>query len=138
MSDHLFIDLIGVPFVDLGRDPKTGLDCWGAILECGRRTGKIFPDYAKSSCLEAALVGKVARDVIDSGQWERVPASDVQLGDIVSMSTDPTAPGASNHFGFMLTRDRFLHTMQKHNLIVSRLSDNFFKGKVLGFFRWRG
>lgn len=37
-------DLIGVPFVEFGRDVKTGLDCYGLCIECARRAGKHLQD----------------------------------------------------------------------------------------------
>lgn len=37
-------DLIGVPFVEFGRDAKKGLDCYGLCIECAKRDGKILKD----------------------------------------------------------------------------------------------
>lgn len=37
-------DLIGVPFVEFGRNPKTGLDCYGLVIEVERRYGKKLND----------------------------------------------------------------------------------------------
>lgn len=37
-------DLIGVPFVEFGRNPKTGLDCYGLVIEIERRYGKKLND----------------------------------------------------------------------------------------------
>ena len=42
-------DLIGVPFVSRGRDPKIGLDCWGLVMEIGRRMGKNIPDFYRKN-----------------------------------------------------------------------------------------
>ena len=36
--EFAYDDLIGVPFVDGGRD-KNGLDCWGLVKEAFRRQG---------------------------------------------------------------------------------------------------
>lgn len=35
-----YADLIGVPFKNLGRDVKSGLDCYGLVVEIYRRCGK--------------------------------------------------------------------------------------------------
>lgn len=40
-------DLIGVPFVPFGRDAKTGLDCYGLVMEVARRYGKPLRDVAR-------------------------------------------------------------------------------------------
>ncbi len=37
-------DLIGVPFVEFGRDTKKGLDCYGLAIEVERRLGKKLKD----------------------------------------------------------------------------------------------
>lgn len=37
-------DLIGVPFVEFGRDCKKGLDCYGLAIEVERRLGKKLKD----------------------------------------------------------------------------------------------
>lgn len=39
-------DLIGVPFVEFGRDPKKGLDCYGLVIEVERRFGKKLNDVS--------------------------------------------------------------------------------------------
>ena len=39
-------DLIGVPFVEFGRDIKNGLDCYGLAIEIERRLGKTLKDVA--------------------------------------------------------------------------------------------
>ena len=38
-------DLIGVPFVNHGRDIHDGLDCYGLVMEVFRRYGKHIPEY---------------------------------------------------------------------------------------------
>ena len=37
-------DLIGVPFVEFGRDVQNGLDCYGLAIEVERRIGKQLKD----------------------------------------------------------------------------------------------
>lgn len=41
-----YSDLIGVPFVEFGRDAAKGLDCYGLCIECARRDGKKLDDVA--------------------------------------------------------------------------------------------
>ena len=40
-----YADLIGVPFKNLGRDVKSGLDCYGLVVEIYRRCGKEIGEY---------------------------------------------------------------------------------------------
>ena len=37
-------DLIGVPFVEFGRDKENGLDCYGLAIEVEKRLGKDLKD----------------------------------------------------------------------------------------------
>lgn len=52
-------DLIGVPFVEFGRNPKTGLDCYGLVIEIERRYGKklndVVPEKFDSEKLQRTL-----------------------------------------------------------------------------------
>ena len=41
-----FSDLIRIPFLTFGRNPKTGLDCYGLAIEVERRYGKVLNDVA--------------------------------------------------------------------------------------------
>ena len=40
-----YTDLIGVPFVNRGRDKNTGFDCYGLVKEVYRRYGYEIPEY---------------------------------------------------------------------------------------------
>ena len=50
-------DLIGVPYVEFGRDIKKGLDCYGLVIEVTRRMGKPLRDVV----LEKFDEGKVKK-----------------------------------------------------------------------------
>ena len=50
-------DLIGLPFIDGGRDPSVGFDCWGLSTEVFRRYGIELPDY-KISCEDASRISR--------------------------------------------------------------------------------
>ncbi len=65
-----FNDLIGVPFVDGGRSPDTGLDCWGLALEIYRRAGVALPDF-KISAMDAATIN--AELSANEGKWKKLP-----------------------------------------------------------------
>lgn len=48
-------DLIGVPFVEFGRDPNKGLDCYGLVIEVEKRFGKKLNDVALEKFNEEKL-----------------------------------------------------------------------------------
>ena len=41
----MYADLIGVPFLNKGRDVKKGLDCYGLVKEVYKRHGINIPEY---------------------------------------------------------------------------------------------
>ena len=53
-----YADLIGVPFKNLGRDVKSGLDCYGLVAEIYRRCGKEIGEYY-SDCSDKARINAI-------------------------------------------------------------------------------
>lgn len=125
-------DLIGVPFVSKGRDPKTGLDCWGLVLEVGQRMGKAFPDFfvdAHDSKQIGVIYDFVQKD------WLHIPSS--QEGAVVGLRLDRGCmPGIVQHYGVCLDRKRFIHTLKNTGVIVSRLDHRFFARHIEGYYLW--
>ena len=124
-------DLLGVPFVDGGRDMRKGMDCWGLFVEVMRRFGYQVPDY-KVSCFDPESIKGAYQGEV--GAWQRVEVAAPGLA--VAMAMHPSAPEMVQHFGVALTNKIFIHTMEKTGVIVSRISDPFFNRKIKGFYRW--
>jgi cell wall-associated NlpC family hydrolase len=124
-------DLIGIPFVDEGRDPATGLDCWGLFVLAQKCLGNIVPDFKVSCFNTEGITGffEIARE-----SW--TPVEVPVPGDAVLMTLDPFMPNMIQHFGVYLGRGRFLHTLQKTHSHLSRIDDRFYKNKIRGFYRW--
>lgn len=71
---------VGVPYVDMGRDPAIGLDCWGVVKAVREQVyGLATPDYREQCRADQpdrhGLIDACARD------WEAV--TDPQPGDVV-------------------------------------------------------
>ena len=126
-------DYIGTPFVDGGRDPAAGLDCWGLVMAVMRQMGIEIPDYT-ISCFDSSAVGDQARQ--DMARCLE-PVSQPEPGAIVLMSTDPEVPGAIQHFGVCIDSRRFIHTSERTGCIVTRVSDRFWVHRIKGFYRWK-
>lgn len=122
-------DLLGVPFVDGGRDMK-GMDCWGLFVEVMRRFGYKVPDY-RISCFDTDGIGGAYDKEI--GDWQRVDVASPGLA--VAMAMHEAAPDMVQHFGVVLTNRTFMHTMEKTGVIISRINDPFFSRKIKGFYR---
>ncbi|MDX9803918.1 MAG: NlpC/P60 family protein [Dehalococcoidales bacterium] len=125
-------DLIGIPFVDGGRDPTTGLDCWGLFIVARRCFGFLTPDYAISCFATDLIDNAVAQAVLD--QW--YPIKTPYPGCGVAMRTDAGCPEAVQHFGVYVGNNRFLHTLAKTGAIQTRLDDRYFGRKIVGYYRY--
>lgn len=63
-ADFVYEDLLECPYLDFGRDPKKGLDCYGLIIECCKRAGTPLKDvvYQTTKC-ESGFVDAAALHV---------------------------------------------------------------------------
>ena len=127
-----FSDLIGIPFVDGGRDPRAGVDCWGLFMLAMRRLGHEVPDYT-ISCFATATIDDAVKSA-SPAQWGQVERPDP--GVAVTFALDPQVPEAIQHFGMCIDRWRFLHTLRKTNSMLSRCDDRYWRNKIRGFYRW--
>lgn len=125
--------LIGVPFVDGGRDPATGLDCWGIVMAASRKYGNDVPDFKVGCYATREIDGTFAIAVKD---WEKIQVP--EPGAVVAMAIDPVAPEAVQHFGVCVGGRHFLHTLKKTSSCLGRLDDPFWSRKIRGFYRWIG
>lgn len=121
-----FADLIGVPFQYEGRGPDT-YDCYGLVMECCRRThGVEIPDVKSPHQIEeiaAVLAGQLP-------SWREVEAKP----GVVAVFR---VKGYGAHVGFLLGRDRFLHTWERSGgVCIERLSH--WKNRVFGFYEYVG
>lgn len=126
-------DLIGTPFVDGGRDPRTGLDCWGLFRIVMARLGQSVPDYT-ISCFDATEIGAAARRALAT-QWKKVDVATPGVG--VVMDLDPALPGLNQHFGVCVNDTYFIHTLIKTGCILSRVNDRFWRLRIKGYYQWK-
>ena len=125
-------DLIGVPFVDGGREMATGLDCWGLFILARKCFGFSTPDYA-ISCFATDLIDRaVAQAFLE--QWRTIEKP--SPGRSLAMRIDIDNPEAVLHFGVYVGGHRFLHTLKKTGVIQTRLDDRYFGRKIIGYYRY--
>lgn len=124
-------DLIGVPFVNGGRDPAAGLDCWGLFMEVMQRFGTPVPDY-KISCFDTTFIGRETRREL-AKMW--VATDKPSAGVAITLSIDGKHPGEIQHFGVCVNNRWFIHTLEKTNCILSKVNDPFWGRKIKGFYR---
>jgi cell wall-associated NlpC family hydrolase len=129
-------DLIGIPFIHNGRDPKQGLDCLGLVVETFKRFGIQIPDL-RQACYDAitiqmAILGEVPR-------WIKI--IDPTPPCAVVMAIDPEMPGVIQHLGTYIGDGKVLHTINKIKSSIftidgASLNDSFWTKKIKGYYKW--
>jgi len=120
-----FGDLIGIPYVPYGRDPREGLDCYTLVLLVGQRLGINYP--LPSYSLELA-----DRHVQANNTRHLLTRVDVpELGDIIAIRIGRFVA----HFGVMLTPYRFIHATEKTGVVVSSTDSPIYSCRIEGYYR---
>lgn len=127
--DFAYDDLIGIPFVDGGRDPRSGLDCWGLVKEAFRRQGCEVPDY-HISAIEATDIAEEMKQQED--EWERLDGP--RVGCLVLLRLTPGL--WANHVGICIGNGRFLHAYLPTGVCIDRLRR--WQSRVVGYYTPRG
>lgn len=123
--DFAYDDLIGIPFVDGGRDPESGLDCWGLVKEAFRRQGCEVPDYHISAIEAADIAGTMKRQEDD---WIRLDKP--RVGCLVLLRLTPGL--WANHVGIYAGDGRFLHAYLPTGVCVDRLRR--WQSRIVGYY----
>ena len=126
-------DLIGVPFMEGGRDPKTGLDCLGLVGIAARRFN---PDVAiPLEHIEQRATSDIRDlDATEKKRWERIETP--EPGCIVTMKIDPERPDLVQHVAVYIGGNRILQTLERMGSHLIRIDAAYFGKKIEGFYRW--
>lgn len=124
-------DLVGGRFVNGGRDVKTGLDCWGLVMEVYRRYGMSIPDFTVDA-FAYKDIDKLIGAATGVSCWEEVdcPADkDVPL--VVLMRIHPNL---ITHAGVYIGGNRIMHTMKAIGVITTRV--DALKSRITGYYKY--
>lgn len=124
--DFIYDDLIGVPFVDGGRDVKTGLDCWGLCLEAFRRQGVAVKDY-HIAAIDAAKIAEEMKE--EEPSWIKLDAPAVGCLVLIRL----TAGLWANHVGIYVGGGKFLHEYSPTGSCIDRLRR--WQSRIVGYYR---
>jgi len=121
------IDLLGKPFKYGGRSLSDGgLDCYGVVVEMGRRNGQSYPErqFSESLSVNHALMA------CQMDEWERCephPGCVV----LIRIYKHPC------HVGVVLDEYSFIHAWEgSGGVVVERLSE--WEKRIEGFYRYVG
>lgn len=125
-SGTMYSDLIGVPFLDRGRDPQKGLDCYGLAIELFRRHGIDLPPYWVS-CVDASLINKTIAE--EKENWQLVGIEVVPSLAVVRFNS-----GYLNHVLVNIGNGKFIHTGRKIGVRIERFDDSYWRRRYEGFY----
>ena len=121
-------DLIGVPFLKNGRDKK-GIDCYGLVLEIYKRKGFNAPEY--NSPEKASVIHSLIKDNISLVEELTKPEPYCMI------LLEVHIPYAS-HIGVVLDDCvRFIHADRKKGVVIEKLTDIYWRNKIVGFYKWK-
>jgi cell wall-associated NlpC family hydrolase len=126
-----YSDLVGIRFLDRGRNPSTGVDCWGLIMLAMKKNDVDIQDFRISCHSTIDIHGAFS---IAAEGWRKMEA--MEEGDVVAMAMDPHLPDVVQHFGYAVDDTRVLHTMEKMGSVIMRFNHPFIKYRIRGFYRW--
>jgi cell wall-associated NlpC family hydrolase len=125
-------DFAGLRYLDRGRDPRVGLDCWGLVRAVYRaRRGVELPDLGPDyvSAEDPAAAAAVVAALRPS--WLAIDAADVLPLDVVLLRL----LGRESHVGTVVSAGFFLHILPRTGSGLERWAAPVWNRRVAGFFR---
>jgi len=129
-----FTDLIGVPFVNRGRDAKSGLDCYGLVKEVYRRYGYSLPEY-DTDFNDMERISGLFTGNTNGYPWREI--SEPKVPCLIGIRFG--APdGVVNHTAVYIGGDRFIHTRARIGVNIDRISSPAWRRVIVGFYEYVG
>lgn len=127
----MYNDLIGIPFLDGGRDPNNGLDCYGLVMEVYRRQSILLPEYYAPALDEVAVSSEIDRA---RPAWQRVEGPPPPLA-VMAIKFNSIL---CNHTGVYIGNGLFIHTRERIGVNIDRVDSPAWKRRIEGYYLWRG
>ena len=126
-------DLIGIPFLNGGRDPKVGLDCLGLVIEIHKRRNITLPDFSIDANDKDMIFKMVCLQKMHE-QWEKIDDPEVGCVILFRNSCGPFV----NHLAVSLGGVEFIHTLERTGgSVIERLDHPFWRNKIDGHYKWK-
>lgn len=124
-------ELIGIPFLDGGRD-RNGLDCYGLCLEVAEIYGQKWPDF-KICCYDSVKIHATVLNEAITGGW--VKLSKPEEGCLVVFAIDAKSPNVCQHIGMYVGENQIIHTLENIGAHIIRTDHGYFKNKIKGYYK---
>lgn len=122
-----YTDLIGVPYLDCGRDPSIGLDCYGLMIVVFARAGIALHDVQYAA---------VDADTVQTKMTEHKPREWRQIdGPIAPCALAiRNKPPFVNHTGVYIGDGKFLHTLKNIGVHLARIDSPAWRNRIEGYY----
>lgn len=143
--NELLGDMVGVPYVFKGRDPKNGIDCYGLVMEAAKRLGYYFPEYDDPALISDITSGSEAEGDA-AAEYKAFPMT--FKSDELFVKIDKPEPGCLalfcvippyvTHIGVVLDDcNQFIHSASKNkNVCIEKLNSISWRHRIKGFYKW--
>lgn len=126
---------VGIPFAEHGRDPSSGVDCWGLVLLIQFEVfGITLPDLAKEyestgdTRANAELYKRATASLIPG--W--IEVEEKQEGDILVLKVNARPV----HVGVVASKNNFIHCWQGAGSTVESYTSRLWKSRVESTWRF--
>jgi len=132
-----YADLIGVPFLNQGRDIKNGLDCYGLVKEVFARCDKEIGEYW-CDAYNKEYINKVLRQAVSTTSWKEI---DYQNGEpipvpaLVALRFN-SPPGIVNHTAVYIGNGLMIHTRERIGVCVDRIDSPMWRKQIVGIYEF--
>ena len=139
MDEAVMNKLIGIPFVNGGRDVATGVDCWGLVMHVYGLYDVGLPDFTVDAFAYQAI-DALAGDSIVSRCWHPVLSIHTAKPPVVALMR--IHHRWTNHAGVYVGDNTVLHTTEKTGVVRSKLANDrqlcFGRGliDITGFYQY--
>jgi cell wall-associated NlpC family hydrolase len=145
----LLNDLIGKTYERGGKTPGT-YDCRSLFIEVMNRFGHdvqvsdightavehIVAAQALKEYAYTETDAKIIEQDLQNGKWQKL--DEPEPGCAVCIALDPLKPQRVQHLGVYIGDNKFIHVVENHGVITTKLNDLFFRRKIRGYYKWIG
>ena len=131
-----YTDLIGVPFVNRGRDKNTGFDCYGLVKEVFRRYGYTIPEYdMQYNYNDICRINELISGNVNNYPWREIREPKAPC--LIAMRFG-SPEGVVNHTAVYIGEGRFIHARERIGVCIDRLSNPAWRRVIVGFYEYVG
>lgn len=128
-------DLIGIPFVNHGRNIENGLDCYGLVMEVYRRMGIHLPEF-NADWDDCKKINNIIKREEVKPTWRKCKTP-LPVPCLVAIRMG-TEPGIVNHTGVYIGNGKFIHTRAKIGVCINRIDSIAWRGVIEAFYEYVG